>query len=105
MSTRSKRRDRCDPLHMPQPVEVPLAANSAQVLPTRRVLDDPTVSSAALAALLRSLLEGIVKLPARTAERCPVAAGRLQQLALAVGHRLAEQENTAGEQQHDLLCM
>ena len=57
------------------------------------------MSSDALAALLQSLLEGIATLPARTAERCPVAAARLQQLALAVGHRLAVQEMSPSEQQ------
>ncbi len=61
------------------------------------------MSSDALAALLRSLLEGIATLPACTAERCPVAAARLQQLALAVGHRLAEQERSPSEHNRSLL--
>ena len=64
----------------------------------RRILDDPQrATGAALASLLRSLLEGIAALPAHTAARCPLAAARLKQLALAVGHRLAQLQSSDGE--------
>ena len=65
-----------------------------------RILDDPQrATSTALATLLRSLLEGIAALPSHTAARCPMATARLKQLALAVGHRLAQQQTADGEQQ------